>query len=110
MPRLVLISITSAVMAALFAACTLRHEPPAVYEPPITMEDLATGVPAPDNGYMLLSDERTTGRFTCALAVVKLVLQEGQEDDGLVFKPLRDEEQAHWTQALRGLDALLQPS
>lgn len=100
------VCVALAACGILVGGCAARRPDIVAYEPPLVMADLAVGLPAPQNGYTLLSDERTVGRFACAMAVARLVPRDGEEDCELVFAPMRDAEQAYWSQEMRGLAAL----
>jgi len=83
------------------SGCGQKH--PVAYEPPISISDLVTGVPAPDNAYMLLVNEQTEGRFTCPLAIAKLVPDDTPNGCQLAFQATRNDEQAYWTEQVRGV-------
>jgi hypothetical protein len=61
---------------------------------------------APDNAYVLLTDEHTQGRFACALAVAKLERPEDQSGEPAAVVLVQPIEQALWTEPLRGLDGI----
>lgn len=104
MPRsnVLLVALTVSVFTAGCAA--EKHE--FTCEPKLQMADLATGLPTPDNTFTLLSDQRTVGRFACVLAVAKLAPHEQEPGRELGFQPLRPQEEAQWTEAVRGLSSI----
>jgi hypothetical protein len=91
-----------AISLGCLTGCSLS-DPVVVYEPPITLEDLVPGLSAPDNNYKLLADGTTSGRFACALAVAKFVPHENDHGLELSFEATRPNEQAYWTQQMRGV-------
>jgi hypothetical protein len=96
--------IVIALVLTLLSACHRQEE--VRYEPPLRMTDLAAGVTAPEDGYALLTDAHTVGRFTCPLAVAKLAPQEDMDDSVLRLTAMRPAEEACWTDVLRGVDAI----
>lgn len=97
--------VVAAGLATLVALSGCARKPPVVvlYEPPVEMSDIETGLPTPDNSFALLAVEETVGRFACALAVAKVYPVEDGEDYELVLSVLRPEEQSYWCQQMRGL-------
>jgi hypothetical protein len=93
------------VLAAMLVGC---HERPQItYAPPLNMSELAAGLPTPDNDFALLVDQPTSGRFGCPLAIAKLAAGSGAESSGpLVLTELHSNEQAYWTEQMRGVVAI----
>jgi hypothetical protein len=77
---------------------------PVMYEPQLEMHDLAPGLQAPDNAYILLTDQPTHGRFACGLAIAKFAPAHG--DGPLELVALKPNEQAYWTEKLTGVSAV----
>jgi len=76
------------------------------YEPPVSLEDLAPGLPVGQNQFQLLADESTVGRFACALAIGKYVPPVPDDGGPLRFVALTPAEQAWWTEQMRGVTAI----
>jgi hypothetical protein len=76
-------------------------QPPGVCERRIHMQELAVDVPPVDNGYRLLAQERTHGRFACSLAIAKLA--PGEEVGTVNLVELAPAEEAYWTDAVCGV-------
>lgn len=78
-----------------------------VYEPPLTIDDLARGLEAPNNAFLLLSNTVTTGRFASPLAIAKLEpRQDHLNGAALEFVQMKPNEEAYWTEQMRGVIAL----
>jgi hypothetical protein len=90
----------------LAAGCAEKSQPGLSYEPPITIEHLAAGLTAPDQGFTLLTDRHTEGRFACPLAVAKFTPREMPGGCELVLVALPSSEQAYWTEQMRGVTAV----
>ena len=104
MPRMSIHVLTMLLMASALAGCAHKHHE-VVYEPPRTMADLAPGLAAPDNGFMLLTDRVTQGRFACQIAIAKMIPQDAAEGE-LLLVALRPSEEAAWADQLRGVAAV----
>ncbi len=93
-------------LLALLVGCHERRQI-ATYGPPLNMSELAAGLPTPDNDYALLVDQQTTGRFGCPLAIAKLMAGAGVDSgDRLVLTDLHSNEEAYWTEQMRGVAAI----
>ncbi|MEW6198906.1 MAG: hypothetical protein AB1601_09610 [Planctomycetota bacterium] len=94
------------IVAGMLTGC--QEPPPAVvrYEPPLRMDDLEAGLTFQPNGFQLLTDDTTTGRFPCPLAIAKYVPREVDTGGELQFCPLTPLEQAWWTEQVRGVNAI----
>jgi hypothetical protein len=77
-----------------------------VCTPPLRMDELATGLPAPVNDFALLVDQPSEGRFACVLAIAKLAPDGPNAAEPLLFVPLRSNEQAYWAEQMRGVAAI----
>lgn len=91
------------------AGCQKQTPEVIVYEPPLELADLAAGLPEPDNGYALLVDDASRGRFSSVLAIARLAVDPARDTWRLEFAPLNATEQAHWSDAVRGLDPVRKP-
>ncbi len=89
---------------ALLAGCADR--PAVVYEPPIEMDDVAAGLAAPDNGFALVADDQSHGRFACALAVARLMPQDANGHFEMVLEDMRPAEESHWAERMRGVASI----
>ncbi|MBN2446006.1 MAG: hypothetical protein JXO22_04740 [Phycisphaerae bacterium] len=98
--RLVVIGIA---VLALTAGCSRQRDTPAVYAPRVEVTDFAQPMEMPTNGYRLLGERATTGRFTCSIAVAKLVATGDESGDPVRLADFEPAEQGYWTEALRGL-------
>lgn len=105
MRRPLTITLTLMLTAGALSGCARKHHEIA-YEPARGMENLAPGLAAPENGFMLLADQQTDGRFACGLAVAKLIPCEDPQSSGLLLVPMHPNEEACWTEQLRGVDAV----
>jgi hypothetical protein len=87
------------------AGCACSEKRPVVYTPPRVVAQFAPGLTMPDNGYHVLADVHTEGRFACPLAVAKFA---PPPNAALPFVPIptRPEEEAYWTEQLRGVTAI----
>ena len=90
--------------ALLLGACHSRHAVRS--ERPIRMDDLAPGLSAPEDSFALLTDSHTTGRFACPVAVAKFVPPDADSAAGLSLVSLPPNEQAYWTEQMRGVAAV----
>ena len=97
--RVVLLSVT-----LLLSGCHERHA--ASYDRPIRMDDLAPGLSAPENSFVLLADAHTEGRFACPIAIAKFEPATENGSEGLTLVPLQSHEQAYWTEQMRGVAAV----
>jgi hypothetical protein len=97
--RVVLLSLT-----LLLSGCRERHA--VSYDTPVRMDDLAPGLSAPENSFVLLTDTHTAGRFACRIAVAKFVPAANDAPEKLTFVPLQRHEQAYWTEQMRGVAAV----
>lgn len=95
---------TLALTLACLAGCA--KAPQVVYEPPVSMDDLAPGLSAPDNNYALLGDMQTSGRFACPLAIAKFASRDHDDGPQIDLVAARPREQAYWTEQLRGIAAV----
>lgn len=103
MDRIITRSLTL-VLAVLLTSCHERQR--VTYGPPLHMDELVAGLPAPENDFTLLVDQQTEGRFGCPLAVAKLTPDANASDDPLVLASLCSNEQAYWTEQMRGVLAI----
>lgn len=94
--RVVLLS-----LALLLAGCRERHA--VRYDSPVHMDDLAPGLSAPENSFVLLTDAPSAGRFACRIAVAKFAPATPDALEKLTFVPLQRHEQAYWTEQMRGV-------
>lgn len=86
--------------------CARKHDVVKL-EPARSLEALAPGLTAPNNGFALLSDQHSEGRFACGLAIAKMApCDAGEQSSGLRFVALRPGEEAAWTEQLRGVSAV----
>jgi len=92
------------VLIVLLAGCHERRR--VTYGPPLHMDELAAGLPAPENDFALLVDQQTEGRFGCPLAIAKLTPDASDPGDPLVLVPLYSNEQAYWSEQMRGVAAV----
>jgi len=90
------------VLAALVLGC--RQPAATTYEPRMDLDDLVPGLDSPSNGYLLLTDEKTQGRFACGLAIAKFAPVNGEGP--LQLTPVKANEQAYWTEQLTGVSAV----
>jgi len=82
-------------------------KPPVVpLEPRLSFDELAPGLPAADNGYRLLADQPTVGRFACSLAVAKLSYRTDFAGDRLSLDDPFPTEQVYWAEQMRGVEAV----
>lgn len=101
------IVLTALLIVAASGLPSCADKPHMVYEPPIMIEDLVPGVTVPENTYALLTDDRSAGRFACALAIAKFAPREnGDGAYHLEFEATRPSEQAYWVQQFRGVSAV----
>jgi hypothetical protein len=91
-------------LAILASLCGCGRPTAIMYEPQLQMDDLAPGLQAPDNAYVLLTDQPTHGRFACGLAVAKFAPAHG--DGPLELVALKPNEQAYWAEKLTGISAI----
>ncbi len=89
---------------ALLGGCA-RHTP-VTCEPRLLLKDLATDLPTPANTFVMLSEERTVGRFACALAIAKFAPPPDASPAPLVLVEPRPAEQAFWGEQMRGVSAI----
>jgi hypothetical protein len=82
------------------------HERKQVVYVPLDMSQLAAGLPAGDDDFVLLIDQPTRGRFGCPLAIAKLTAGGGETADPLVLTDLHSNEQAYWAEQMRGVAAI----
>jgi len=87
-----------------FSGCAARRSH--VYEPRLDLSLLAPDLTAPDNAFTLLAEVHTEGRFACPLAVAKFGWAGEDTTPALVPQTLSPEEEAHWTEQVRGVNAL----
>jgi hypothetical protein len=87
------------VVALVMLGCAAQ--PTGTHERHIQMRELAAGAAPVDNGYRLLAQERTQGRFACSLAIAKLAPGEQAGEMNLV--ELTPAEEAYWIDAVRGV-------
>jgi hypothetical protein len=99
-----LIRILPVVLVLLFVGCHEKQR--LACTPPLRMEELAAGLPTPVNNFALLVDQPTEGRFACVLAIAKLIPAGNDAAEPLLFVPLRSNEQAYWTEQMRGVAAI----
>jgi hypothetical protein len=92
------------VLFVLLSGCHERRQPVA-YGLPLDMNELAAGLPAPDNDFALLVDQQTSGRFGCPVAIAKLT-SGTHAGDPLALTALHSNEQAYWTEQMRGVAAI----
>jgi hypothetical protein len=93
------------VLVVVLVGCHERRH--VAYPPPLTMDELAAGLLTPDSDFALLTDQPTSGRFGCPLAIAKLAAGDAAGSAGpLVLAELRDNEQAYWTEQMRGVAAI----
>lgn len=95
-------------LVVLLVASNCRRPPEAVvrYEPPLRLDDLEAGLAYQPNGFRLLTDAPTDGRFPCPLAIAKFTPRESDSGGELHFAALAPLEQALWTEHLRGVNAV----
>ena len=94
-------------LAAAWLPCGCHHPHTRLaVEPTVRMEDLVSGLPMPDGGYVLLTDESSTGRFACPLALAKLIPRVGEGAPELLFVAFEPHEEAYWEEGMRGVLAL----
>lgn len=91
------------VAATLIVGGCQRSHDDVTYEPPISMRDLAGRLPVPNNGYQLLSERQTEGRFACPVAVAKFSSDERNNGNPLHFVEMKPNEEAYWAQEFRGV-------
>ncbi|MFQ5805450.1 MAG: hypothetical protein ACE5I3_03260 [Phycisphaerae bacterium] len=84
-----------------FALLGCAVQSPGAYERRIQMRELAAGVAPVDDGYHLLVQEKTQGRFACSLAIAKFAPanQAGVVD----LVELTPAEEAYWANAVCGI-------
>jgi len=97
------IAATLAITTMLSGCATRRSQG---YEPRLDLSLLAPGLAAPDNAFTLLAEVHTEGRFACPLAVAKFGWAGDESAPALVFQTLSPEEEARWTEQVRGVAAL----
>ena len=93
-------------LIALLVCLGCHGRPPAAYEPPLDLAQLAPGLQPPDNSFCLLADVHTEGRFACPLAIAKFLPQGPENDRQLVLQSPLPEEEAYWTEQVRGVSAI----
>jgi hypothetical protein len=100
----------SGVIALCVVAGCAKEPVPVAYAPRVTVADFAGELPMPQDGYQMLVQEPTTGRFTCGLAVARL--RADSEDGAPVISvgALSPAEQAYWVETFRGVAALTDTS
>ncbi len=92
--------------ALLLAGCATKTADVVVYEPRLTPDVLAPGIPAAKNGFTLAGDPVSTGRFACPLALARLV--PGGPDRTPLLTDMPAGEGARWAETLRGVEAVRQ--
>jgi hypothetical protein len=75
--------------------------PPPIYERRMQIRDIAADVGPVEDAHQLLSPEETVGRFSCSLAIAKLVAADQAGTVNLV--ELTPAEEAYWIEAVRGV-------
>jgi hypothetical protein len=88
----------------LLPACA-KKEAPFCPAPRVSMAQLADQLPTPASAFMLLGDEESVGRFTAALVIARLGPC-GPGADGLQVLEISAQEQAFWSEQMRGVSAL----
>lgn len=77
-----------------------------LYSPPVQLTDFSDPLPLPEEGFLLLQDSDTTGRFSCAMALVKIEALAEEIDFEIQVAPFSMNEQAYWTETYRGINGI----
>ncbi len=99
-PRARRVAVWSLGVMLCFAGCRAPLPPPAC-DARVDFTVFGPDVPRTENGYRLVGDHPTQGRFPCTLAIARLERASGSTDAFAVVD-VSPFEQAHWVETFRG--------
>lgn len=92
----------------LLVGCAHKDGAPVTYDPPACLNDVSADLAAaessvPPDGYRILTNEATAGRFACDVAVARFGRQTVGDGTTVQLVAPTPAEQAYWAQRFRGV-------